>query len=966
MERMLRMMPMALTILGSTLFGAQLANAQSCTDVYPVTGLIGDEYSRLGGENSPLGCPIADEEPVLDRQGGSQEFENGQMSWSPESGNPRAFVTAYYKETCTPDSACIVFRWRDMPDSDVFVIRLADQEHAGLITEERNEGQLDLVVASSEVDIEDVNAPGFDPAGRVFRSGDETLGANSGAIGVKINRYQPGRYKFSVKACTRDSAFLGIGEDTECPFAWSNTVFVDYEFIQIGDGLDHAPTVQVRNQLFARRRNAAMRYACARAGGLNADEASGDFSTAAMALLGTDQVPLFGDPSIDLFSCPRTLDNLTKFDTPEVLARLSQGDDVVGLVGGSCDYGQPGHSVLKNECVVAMALRGLRQKKVIGTNLQVFDDDSLWADLVDLLPDVVGDVIDCPLEHGDYDFELMWIVRIMLSHGPYPIGDGRIDETTWRHLLGLLSVRGVGSFDHLARLCGVPVSPETENHTWMIEAARYITNEILALDALRRGQPLDPAYDNQQNGQEKLILKQLRRLLIEDFYEFNSRPYQGLAVDAIRNLYEVGNREGSKADRVSRAAEVVLDYLSGRFSLSSNGLRRVANFRRQPHRAAFGTMFQMLGDRETTRMELLMGTSVPLAKQRFGRAHPFDNGTFVFHGTGRIYRVPQIIADYFERGIRNDFPQDVLQRFRSRGGRDDGGMEIHFSTPSFMLSAGGVYVPGQLGILGEIFGEEQSSPLPTTLLISKAGRGWQEMLRFTGIPDDGIEDRFNTCVGPSFACGIDPVVPSNIPAACMVRNGKWTFFNFDSSAPDCGRKYGVHVALWQEPCEEDDCSLGGSNWGLMEAKEVMTSNLGANTLALEKAAFEQFQSEVLGNNAGNEPDWDQASATNKYRTTKGTDIVFQSATNAQEWSVTWINGNATPKPVDWPIAQGDVMNGQTDRACVEFDNAFQNRRLILDLRDTSDEPSTFKCEVSLRELQAEGRPKGCWMANPCD
>ena len=92
------------------------------------------------------------------------------------------------------------------------------------------------------------------------------------------------------------------------------------------------------------------------------------------------------------------------------------------------------------------------------------------------------------------------------------------------------------------------------------------------------------------------------------------------------------------------------------------------------------------------------------------------------------------------------------------------------------------------------------------------------MIRFQGAPDQSR--RFNTCVGPNFACGVDPKVPTTIPAACIVRQGKWTFFSFNSSTTDCYRPFGVHVALYTEPCTDQDCAYGGSSWGLLEAQET--------------------------------------------------------------------------------------------------------------------------------------------------
>jgi hypothetical protein len=67
--------------------------------------------------------------------------------------------------------------------------------------------------------------------------------------------------------------------------------------------------------------------------------------------------------------------------------------------------------------------------------------------------------------------------------------------------------------------------------------------------------------------------------LQHDFLEFNSRPYQRLALHAVLNLYEF-----ARDQVVRRAAQMVLDYIFMRFALSSNRGRRVSPYRRVQHR----------------------------------------------------------------------------------------------------------------------------------------------------------------------------------------------------------------------------------------------------------------------------------------------------------------------------------------------------------------------------------------------
>src|SRR5262249_32108909 len=83
-------------------------------------------------------------------------------------------------------------------------------------------------------------------------------------------------------------------------------------------------------------------------------------------------------------------------------------------------------------------------------------------------------------------------------------------------------------------------------------------------------------FDNTKNGLSDFILAKLQSFVKNDFQEFNSRPYQGFSVIALENLYDFAD-EG----RVQRGAQIVLDYLSAKFATSSNGLRRLAPFRRR-------------------------------------------------------------------------------------------------------------------------------------------------------------------------------------------------------------------------------------------------------------------------------------------------------------------------------------------------------------------------------------------------
>jgi hypothetical protein len=104
-----------------------------------------------------------------------------------------------------------------MPESDVWQVRLADTDHAGIVPEEAREGALEIVVQTTSLEFADPEDKAFDAKARVFLSTDETMSRTAGAVGVRVNRYQAGRYKFVIQGCTltRSNVFT----DTEArPF----------------------------------------------------------------------------------------------------------------------------------------------------------------------------------------------------------------------------------------------------------------------------------------------------------------------------------------------------------------------------------------------------------------------------------------------------------------------------------------------------------------------------------------------------------------------------------------------------------------------------------------------------------------------------------------------------------------------------------------------------------------------------
>ena len=172
------------------------AQPPDCALSYPPKGEIDVEYTRLLRAEGPLKCPMALEEPVLDREGAFQEFQRGQIGWSPPSGNSHAVQATYFSSptvrrtgtasssaggTCRGERRLAGPPRRHGPRGD-----RPGRGEGGRSRDRRP----DHFAAFSP-----------DPRGQGIRrhsaasflSTDETMSRTAGAIGVRVNRYQAGR-----------------------------------------------------------------------------------------------------------------------------------------------------------------------------------------------------------------------------------------------------------------------------------------------------------------------------------------------------------------------------------------------------------------------------------------------------------------------------------------------------------------------------------------------------------------------------------------------------------------------------------------------------------------------------------------------------------------------------------------------------------------------------------------------------
>ena len=480
---------------------------------------------------------------------------------------------------------------------------------------------------------------------------------------------------------------------------------------------------------------------------------------------------------------------------------------------------------------------------------------------------------------GDYDFRLASLINLVLLNWDHPTH--LWPDTKDKLLKELLTVRGT---DHPLRvklgLCGW--FDETENHVLMTETTRYLTNQLLLKEALLRGKYL-AQFDNSKNGFNEWILKRLQRFVQNDFYEYNSKPYQAYSVQALENLY---NHAGDS--KVKLGAQIVLDYLSAKFATQSNDLRRLAPFRRLSKNRDLDPL--IINDSESLRHAVLAGNFGKFANLAVPFILPSGSDRMLHSGMGS-YRVPDLILDMIIH--KDHFP--YYQRFRHDGA------EIYASSKSFLISGGGVFTDAPDFFTGLIEGWA----MPTILMPSVSGMLRSELIQIAGHKSN--RKKFNLCVAPGFACGLNPVIPKRIPASGLVRVADWVFVNFKT----------YYVAVYSARCDSALCKSGAKTFGFFEAAEA------------GKVSFDEFRHRVIANNG-----WRtyRSRMENTYVTTEGNEIRFVPVLKKRdEWNIRAINGVVQSTNIkNWGLAQGTVLNAGRN-GLVTVDNPYLNQRLVLDL-----------------------------------
>lgn len=355
--------------------------------------------------------------------------------------------------------------------------------------------------------------------------------------------------------------------------------------------------------------------------------------------------------------------------------------------------------------------------------------------------------------NGDYDMGLKGLMVIVYRYRHF-LTDDDLKFVLDRFIPS--GLKGAHDPSHESyRLFEFEEVPETENHLLMINSTKYLVNQLL-FD--RTG---EKTYDNsgeKGNGLANWLLHYMHTIAKHDFLEFNSRPYQRLSLHALLNLYEFGRDKS-----IRTAARILLDYTMMKFAVSSNRLRRINPFRRLKEFVNLPTNeHNHLLEPQSQGKDALIGFFLMYTGPTDINGNPTENfparwGIEALIAGLATYRPP--VAAY-ELAIKPDLPIEAFQHRFYHGNRPilrgadeqaEGGLEIYYSSPSFLLSAGGTFLNSGYG-KDEFIGYKQTAiAQSTTLLPTKADVRFADLIRFDPYPDE--RRAVNTAVHKGFACG---------------------------------------------------------------------------------------------------------------------------------------------------------------------------------------------------------------------
>ncbi len=230
--------------------------------------------------------------------------------------------------------------------------------------------------------------------------------------------------------------------------------------------------------------------------------------------------------------------------------------------------------------------------------------------------------------------------------------------------------------------------PETENHLFMSESIRYLTNQILyenprhliAIKHLRDSLTHAGIELNNNNGVvRRLLLKNMQLVLSRGLFEFNAKVYQRFTLHALDNLYSFASDSTLVA-----ASQSVLHYLATKFAFQSfNGIR-FGPYRRNSEKFADSSLI----DSDAACSFFAIQSGKFNWDNNYWFAHR-SHAAMALYSTVLKYRVPDILLDFMQN---RENPYWALFsngiNVEANGGQ---ALESYYGAPHFLMSAGGQY-----------------------------------------------------------------------------------------------------------------------------------------------------------------------------------------------------------------------------------------------------------------------------------
>jgi hypothetical protein len=505
---------------------------------------------------------------------------------------------------------------------------------------------------------------------------------------------------------------------------------------------------------------------------------------------------------------------------------------------------------------------------------------------------------------GEYDVALKGYIPLLYRYGNMLAPDVRY------RILHLLNKTGPHDPDDEWISCVLPV-PESENHIWMIESSRYLTNQLYAK------RTADSHFNNARNGMDDYILKRLGNHMINDFIEYNARPYGRYSWAAIQNLADYADNQ-----KVKDAAKGVLDYLSAKAAVSGNDGRRRPPYRRRVSNNK-SNYFHEQGDRIKKRFMLY--TAPTLVMKELTPPNWLEDfaASEVVLAAASNYQPPTAVIDLMVNTSHRSYYQD----FSPPG-------EIYAAEPDFLIAGGGIVGTYAYTVAGIGKDEDLGVAQPTVLVPTGQFTTSEQMIRFRRPQNQ--DDFTGRCVAPGFACGYEPTIPplyTRIPQ-CVARRGAWTFIDFSSDACKDAehREFGFFAAVFR----------GSDGFGLLEV--VPKARLNGSTLTA-------FADLVIASNGT-----PQLSTTqpNSYLTFGGNVIRFNPGviTPILSTGVAAIDDLLVRN--DAGIARGTVVQSIGNTGKMTITNAFTGEKIGVGIDVPPAPPASMEAKAMVAALKKAG------------